>query len=260
MLKNSQQHNDQQPIDISKVPAHIAIIMDGNGRWAKQKGLARIMGHQKGVDSVRDVVKAAGDLGVKVLTLYAFSEENWGRPGDEVNGIFSLLDTFVVAEKDELKKNNVRLQTIGDFKSLPKKSQALITETIDYLSENNGLILNIALSYGSRSEILHACKALMKKALSEGLSPEDIDQKTFENELWTARLPAPDLLIRTSGEQRISNFLLWQIAYTELWFTPVLWPDFRRQHFLEALQNYQNRERRFGLVPASQKTRPESEC
>ncbi|MCB9229043.1 MAG: isoprenyl transferase [Deltaproteobacteria bacterium] len=242
----------EQHIVRTGVPAHVAIIMDGNGRWAAQRGWPRIAGHQKGVDSVREIIRAAGDLGVGTLTLYAFSEENWGRPEPEVNALFNLLDTFLIQEKDELMRNNVRLCTIGNPDALPDKSRRLIGEACQELSGNTGLLLNIALSYSGRSEIVHACRELAKLVAGGQLAADEIGHKVLESKLWTASIPSPDLLIRTSGEQRISNFLLWQIAYTELWFTPVFWPDFGRKHFAEALRSFQGRKRRYGLVQSSQ--------
>ena len=249
MSEDYQEVMEQQIIK-NGAPPHVAIIMDGNGRWAAQRGQPRIAGHHKGVDSVREVVRAAGDLGIQILTLYAFSEENWGRPEEEVAGIFNLLNTFILSEKEELRKNNVRLNTIGNPDRLPSRSNGLIKEACAYLKQNNGLLLNVALSYGGRSEIVHACRELAALVHDGHMTPEEIDQQTLESKLWTGSLPPPDLLIRTSGEQRISNFLLWQIAYTELWFSPVFWPDFGRKHFTEALLGFQSRDRRYGIVGA----------
>ena len=231
-----------------KVPHHVAIVMDGNGRWAKQMGRPRVYGHQKGVESVHNAVKTAGDLGVKILTLYAFSEENWGRPKAEVAALMTLLETYVVKERDRLLRANVQFRVMGDLDRLPQRTRDLVLETRHYLSKNDGLILNIALSYGARSEIVFACRAIAREVQKGRLNPDDIDIKVFEKCLWTDGLADPDLLIRTSGEQRLSNFLLWQMAYTELYFSPVFWPEFRQEHFLEAVRSFQARDRRFGLV------------
>lgn len=231
-----------------KLPRHVAIIMDGNGRWAQNRNLPRVVGHNKGVESVREVVSIAGELGLKALTLFAFSDENWGRPKLEVAAILKLLDTFIVKERSQLHEQNVRLRTIGDIKRLPVKSQRLIEETIAFLSGNTGLELNIALSYGSKSEIVSACKEIALKVQSESLSIEDINDETFAAHLQTFGTCDPDLVIRTSGEQRLSNFLLWQLAYAEIYFTKVLWPDFKKNHFLDAMWSFQSRDRRFGLT------------
>lgn len=241
------------PIDLDQVPKnrlpqHVAIIMDGNGRWAKSRLRPRIWGHSRGVDSVRAVVERAGELGIKVLTLFAFSEENWGRPTDEVSGIMQLLDTYIVRERTELMAKNVQFRTSGDLSRLPPKTRTLIEETTRLLSTNSGLILNIALSYSGRSEIVAAAQSLARRAAAGEIKPEQIDQTMLGHELMTGDLPDPDLLIRTSGELRISNFLLWQLAYAELYFTETLWPDFRKSHFEEAIRTYLQRERRYGLV------------
>ncbi len=232
-----------------KIPCHVAIVMDGNGRWAQALGKPRIYGHQQAVKSVHEVVRVAGEFGVKILTLYAFSEENWGRPQAEVSALMSLLETYVVKERKKLKEANVQLRVIGHLERLPEKTRRLVLETQEELSENTGLILNIALSYGSRTEIVYACRDIASKVQKGLLSPSEITVETVSDHLWTKGLADPDLFIRTSGEQRISNFLLWQIAYTELWFSPVYWPEFRKEHFCEAIRSFQSRERRFGLVP-----------
>ena len=233
-------------IDPLKIPQHVAVIMDGNGRWAKQKGMARIFGHRNGVKAVRDVVEAAAEIKVNVLTLYAFSTENWNRPKKEVDTLMSLL---VRSLKDELKTlldNNIKLQCIGAIENLPKKAQKELQEVIEKTAHNDHMTLILALSYGSREEIVNAIQKISKKVVNKHLTCEEIDEKIINNHLYTFTLPDVDFLIRTSGEQRISNFLLWQIAYAELYFTEVLWPDFRREHFYQAILDYQNRERRFG--------------
>jgi undecaprenyl diphosphate synthase len=230
------------------LPAHVAIIMDGNGRYAKGKLQPRVWGHRKGVERVREVVQACGDLGIKVLTLFAFSEENWGRPRDEVDTILGLIDTYLEKEKETLHRNGVRFRVLGDSRRLPPRTAAALGEFEALTARNEGLVLNVALSYGSRSEIARAARILAEKAVRGEIRPEEIDQAAMSRELFTAGTPDPDLLIRTSGELRISNFLLWQLAYTELYFTPVLWPDFGRAQLLEALQSYQTRQRRFGRL------------
>jgi len=233
-------------IDKEKLPQHIAIIMDGNGRWAKIRGNQRIFGHKNGVAAVRDTVEAAAELNIGFLTLYAFSTENWSRPKTEVDALMSLLVSTISAEYKTLMDNNVRLLAIGDIASLPKKVNRELQECIQKTSQNKGLSLVLALSYSSRWEIINATKLIAKDILDKKINPDDITDKVFGSYLTTSQIPDPELLIRTSGEYRISNFLLWQIAYTELYFTEVLWPDFRRENLYEALLNYQNRERRFG--------------
>ncbi len=228
------------------MPKHIAIIMDGNGRWAKEQGQDRLYGHYEGVRSVRDIVDACGELGISYLTLYAFSTENWNRPKEEVDALMELLVNTIRKEADELMKNNVRMHVIGDFKSLPAICQKELSEAMDMLANNTGLNLVLALSYSSRWEIVDAAKKMVADALAGKLKPEDIDDKVFHNYLNTASFPDPELMIRTSGEYRISNYLLYQLAYAELYFTPVHWPAFRRQNLYEAILNYQQRERRFG--------------
>lgn len=236
------------PLEINKdnVPQHVAIIMDGNGRWAKRRGLGRIFGHRNGVEAVRQSVEAAAEAGVKYLTLYAFSTENWSRPKDEVDSLMSLLVESIVNETDKLNKNNVRLKTIGNIESFPQKVKDRLNQSIQKTSNNTGLVLVLALSYSSRWEIVEAVKKIATQVKDGSLEVDSITADVFSDHLTTAFMPDPELLIRTSGEQRISNFLLWQIAYTEFYFTSVLWPDFRKQHFWEALIDYQKRERRFG--------------
>ena len=238
----------KQRINSDKLPCHVAIIMDGNGRWAKQQGKERVFGHEGGVESVRDTVKAAAEIGIQHLTLFAFSTENWCRPHKEVNTLMGLLTKAIDSETLELHKNNVRLQAIGDIDALPSSCRKQLSEAIELTSGNTGLTVNIALSYSSRWEITNATRKIARKVAEKRLDPEDIDQELVDQAMETARIPDPDLLIRTSGELRISNFLLWQLAYTELYFTPVLWPDFRKKHFYQAIIDYQRRERRFGKV------------
>ncbi len=228
------------PLDKTRVPRHVAVIMDGNGRWAKKRGLPRLMGHRAGAQSVREIVKAAGEWGVKVLTLYAFSTENWARPAAEVSGLMKLLVHTLRREVKELDENNVRLRAIGRIDRLPKDVQKELQKTIDALDGNTGLLLNLALNYGGRQDIVDAVNALVGKGASS-ISEEDIAAH-----LTTAGLPDPDLLIRTSGECRISNFLLWQCAYTEFYITQDFWPEFRRPQLQRALLEYQARNRRFG--------------
>jgi undecaprenyl diphosphate synthase len=235
-------------IDLQKLPRHVAVIMDGNGRWAKGKGKLRIFGHHNGVLSVRDVVEGAGDLGIEYLTLYTFSAENWNRPTFEVNAIMELLISTINKEIAKLMKNNVRLNAIGDLNQLPAKCHKELSNAIKKTSVNTGLVLTLALSYSSRQEIMQAAINLAVKVQNGELQPGDIDEKMFEDNLYTAGMPNPELLIRTSGEYRISNYLLWQIAYAELYFTSKLWPDFRREDLYEAILDYQKRERRFGMI------------
>ena len=240
--------NMQSQIDSLKIPNHVAIIMDGNGRWAKQKGMARVFGHRNGVKAVRETIEVAAEIGVKTLTLYAFSTENWKRPKKEVDILMSLLVSSLKDELKTLQKNNIKLITIGQTENLPKKAQKELQEVIQKTSNNNSMILNLALSYGSREEIVNAIKKISKKVVNKQLSIEEINEKIINNHLYTFTLPDVDFLIRTSGEKRISNFLLWQIAYAELYFTDVLWPDFRKEDFFKAILNYQQRERRFGKI------------
>ena len=240
-------HSSHIPtIDAEKVPRHIAIIMDGNGRWAKQKGLPRVLGHRSGVKSVREVTEAAAQVGVQYLTLYAFSTENWSRPPAEVTALMSLLVETIKGEIRDLNKNGVRLLAIGDLGKLPKSTYEALMSGIETTKNNSRINLVLALNYSAKWEILQAARLLAEKAVAGELNPADIDEHAFENALSTKGIPDPELLIRTSGETRISNFLLWQIAYAELYFTPVFWPDFGKKELLEAIYSYQNRERRFG--------------
>ncbi len=230
------------------LPAHVAIIMDGNGRWAKQRHLPRVEGHRNGVESVRAVVRAAGEARIKYLTLYAFSVENWNRPKDEVDTLMKYLARFLKGEIGELNRNNVRLEVIGQIYRLPEFVQDQLQKTQAALARNNGLTLILALSYGGRTEIVEAVRSIAAKVKQGQLEPAEITEKVFAEHLYTGRWPDPDLLIRTSGELRVSNFLLWQISYSELVVTPTLWPDFRRPQFFEALEEYARRHRRFGSV------------
>lgn len=228
------------------IPNHVAIIMDGNGRWAKKRGKIRIFGHRNGVQAVRETIETAAEIGVKVLTLYAFSTENWNRPQKEVNTLMSLLASSLKKELKNLQKNDIQLRAIGDLNSLPDKAQKQLQSVIDKTATNQRMILNLALSYGSRAEIVNAVKRISKKVVNNELKIENIDVKTINNHLYTFSLPDVDFLIRTSGEQRISNFLLWQISYAELYFTNTLWPDFNKECFYDAIKEYQIRERRYG--------------
>jgi len=229
-----------------EVPIHIAIIMDGNGRWAKKQGKDRIEGHKAGVESVRNAVKASIECGVKFLTLYAFSTENWKRPKEEVDALMELLVFAIEKEVPELMKNNIRLNAIGNLSSLPEKSRQSLYQSIELTKNNTQLTLTLALSYSSKWEITNACKLIAQKVKQGLLNPEDIDESIIQNHLNTADLPDPELIIRTSGEHRISNFLLWQAAYAEFYFTPVYWPEFTKEEFYKAILDFQKRERRFG--------------
>ncbi len=238
--------NLKAQIDLHKVPRHIAIIMDGNGRWAKEKGEDRLYGHHQGVLSVRDIVEACGEIGVDYLTLYAFSTENWNRPAQEVQGLMELLVVTLAKEVENLHKKNVKLHVIGDMAALPETCQQALQNSMTLTAANTGLNLVLALSYSSRWEITEAARQLAVLVQEQKLKPEDINEKLFEQHLTTAAMPDPELMIRTSGECRISNYLLYQLAYAELYFTPVHWPEFRREHLYKAILDYQNRERRFG--------------
>ncbi len=238
----------KEQIDGSKLPEHIAIIMDGNGRWAKRKGNERIYGHKNGVKAVRNTVEAAAELGISYLTLYAFSTENWNRPRTEIDALMSLLVTSLDSETKTLMDNNIHLRTIGDTESLPGRVRSHMQRTIDKTSGNTGTNLVLALSYSARWEILDALKLITKKVESGEVNSRDLSCDLISSHLQTSDIPDPELLIRTSGEYRISNFLLWQIAYAELYFTSTLWPDFAKEDFYEAICNYQNRERRFGKI------------
>ena len=230
------------------LPRHVAIIMDGNGRWAKARGAPRLFGHRAGRESVREVVRGCAELGVEVLTLYTFSTENWDRPAREVSALMTMLRATLRHERAELKANNVRLQVIGRITDLPAPVRRAIEETQQYLAGSTGMLLNLALSYGGRVELVDAIRRMLGEGAERRLQPQDVDEELVSSFLYTAGLPDPDLLIRTSGEMRISNFMLWQLAYTEFWVTDTLWPDFRRRHLVQAIAEYQRRERRFGRV------------
>lgn len=232
------------------IPVHIAIIMDGNGRWANARGLQRREGHEAGVTAVRRVVEAASELGVDILTLYTFSEENWKRPKDEVEALMSLLSRSTLRETSDLIKNNVRLIVTGKLSEIPALRRKALEEAIRRTKKNDGLTLNLALSYGGRTEILDAVRSITRKAKAGELSSDEINEELFSAHLYTAGMPDPDLLIRTSGERRLSNFLLWQTSYTELYLTDTLWPDFDGDALLDAVEDYQRRDRRFGKVSA----------
>ncbi len=231
-----------------EIPRHIAIIMDGNGRWAAARGLPRRDGHRAGAESVEEVLRSCGDLGVKYLTLYAFSSENWKRPEAEVTALMGLLAHFLKEKTPTLMKNNIRLRVIGHIERLPERNQRQLRESMAKTANNDGLTLIVALSYGSRQEIVDAARALMEKAKAGEIDPAALDVETFGKHLYTADFPDPDLLVRTSGECRVSNFLLWQISYAEIVITEVFWPDFRRPHLEAAIGEYQRRNRRYGAV------------
>jgi undecaprenyl diphosphate synthase len=239
---------DISNIDKNKLPEHIAVIMDGNGRWAKLHNKPRVFGHKNGVKSVREVSEAAAELGIKYLTLYAFSTENWSRPALEISALMGLLVETIRNEVSTLNENNIKLESIGDISKLPAKSYKALLEGKEKTKNNTGLTLILALNYSSRWEITSAIKRLAHEVKEGRMNPEDINEHIIEANLETANFPDPELLIRTSGEQRISNYLLWQIAYSELYFTDVYWPDFRKAHFYEAIIDYQSRERRFGKI------------
>src|SRR5271167_304228 len=230
------------------LPRHVAVIMDGNGRWAKARHLPRIEGHRRGADSAREIIRTAGELGIKYLTLYAFSVENWNRPKDEVDALMKYLVHYLKTETSELNKNKVRLEVIGQVYRLPENVQEHLRKSIATLSRNNGLTLVMALSYGSRIEIVDAVRRIGEEVKRGKLEPADITEDVISQHLWTRNIPDPDLLIRTSGEMRVSNFLLWQISYAELVITPTLWPDFRKPQFFAALEEYARRHRRFGGI------------
>ena len=233
-------------INPQRVPKHVAIIMDGNGRWAKDKGMTRVFGHKNALTAVRQTLEAAGELKVRYITLYAFSTENWKRPKFEIDALMSLLISSLKKELPTFQENKIKVNAIGNIENLPKTAQKTLLDVIQKTKSNNEMTLTFALSYGSREEIVNAIKNISKKVVNKELLIKEINENTINNHLYTFNLPNVDLLIRTSGEQRISNFLLWQIAYAELYFTNILWPDFRQEHFYDAIIDYQNRERRFG--------------
>lgn len=231
-----------------KLPQHLAIIMDGNGRWAERRSLDRIAGHRQGAESVRTVVRTCREIGIPYLTLFAFSSENWSRPRAEVEALMALLRDYLISELPEMLENNIRLLAIGELTRLPKEVLTTLQETVKQTAGASGMTLSLALSYGGRDDILQAIRRIMANCRDGNLTPEDINEHLFSKYLWTAPLPDPDLLIRTSGEQRLSNFFLWQLAYTEIYITPTLWPDFTKEDLIQALLDYQDRERRFGLT------------
>ena len=234
-------------LDETRIPKHVAVIMDGNGRWAKKRALNRLKGHKAGIEAVRETIRAASDSGVEFLTIYSFSTENWKRPDEEVEGLMNLFAKTMLAEVDGLHEEHVRVMTIGDISRLPKETREAFDDAWNKTKDNDGMTLLVAVNYGSRQEILHAVQQIVDEARETGVVPQ-IDEALFERGLYTAGIPDPELLIRTSGEMRISNFLLWQLAYTEIYVTDVLWPDFNRYEFLRALLDYQGRDRRFGAV------------
>ncbi len=251
--KKGTARKDDIALDPEKMPQHVAIIMDGNGRWASKRGLPRTRGHQKGMERLREVVAASCEYGIKILTLYAFSTENWQRPREEVDFLMSLPQVYLERELPELKGNNVRVCFLGRTGELPPATRRALETALLETAANTGLILNIAINYGGRGEILDAVRTIAAKVREGSLDPAEITEETIAKHLYTAGLADPDLLIRTGGEARLSNFLLWQGAYTELWFTPVLWPDFTEEEFRKALAAYQARERRFGRIPGEKR-------
>lgn len=246
-------------LDINNIPEHVAIIMDGNGRWAKRQGHGRLFGHATGVESVRETLKGATEVKVKYLTLYAFSTENWNRPKEEVEGLMDLLVTTIANEIESLNENDVRLDAIGNVDELPEKCQIELKSAIEKTSKNKGTCLILALNYSSKFELKSAIKRIAQKYKDGQIELDDINDQMISDHLYTSGLPDPELMIRTSGEVRISNFLLWQLAYSELHFTPIFWPDFKKEDFYQAIYEYQNRERRFGLVSEQIKTKNEIE-
>ncbi len=235
-------------ISAEKLPKHVAIIMDGNGRWARKQGLPRIAGHREGMNTLKEIITCANELGINVVTLYAFSTENWKRPSWEVEFLMRLPEEYLKTELQPLIEKNVVIRVMGDLEQLPAVTKRAIKNALQATKDNTGMILNFALNYGGRSEILNAVKKIAERVQEGALKPEEISEDLFTRYLYTGDLPDPDLLIRPSGELRISNFLLWQLAYTELWFTTTLWPDFKKEHFLKAILDYQERERRFGGI------------
>jgi len=235
-------------LDGDRLPAHVAVIMDGNGRWAKSRLLNRIKGHEQGAETVRMVVRTSREIGIPVLTLYAFSSENWQRPQTEISALMTLLKRFLRSEKADMLENNIRFNAIGDLQRLPEDVRQAVDHTMDVTRENTGLLLNLALSYGARDEITAMVRAVAADVAAGRLRPEDVSQQVVADRLYTRGMPDPDLLIRTSGEMRVSNFLLWQIAYSEIFVTRTLWPDFSREEYLAIIREYQKRDRRFGRV------------
>jgi undecaprenyl diphosphate synthase len=234
--------------DQKKLPGHVAIIMDGNGRWAKRRGMNRIRGHQAGAESVREIVRTSRELGLRWLTLYAFSEENWKRSKYEIQALMKLLRRFLKSELEEMLENGIRLQAIGRITKLDAQTRDMLAKTMERTAGNHDMVLTLALSYGGRQELLDAFRSLALQLEQGNISLDQVSEKTISRSLYTSTMPDPDLLIRTSGEYRVSNFLLWQIAYTEFYVTPTLWPDFRKKEFLRAIEDYEKRERRFGAT------------
>ncbi|MDJ0727401.1 MAG: polyprenyl diphosphate synthase [Prochloraceae cyanobacterium] len=235
-------------LDRNRLPKHVAVIMDGNGRWAKSRGMPRFIGHQKGVDALKNLLRCCKDWGIPALTAYAFSTENWGRPTEEVEFLMTLFERVLRLELQEMMKENVKLRFVGNLVSLPKSLQEEIYKSMEATANNQGIEFTVATNYGGREEIIQATRAIAQLVREGDISPDDIDENLFENHLYTAGLSSPDLLIRSSGEMRLSNFLLWQIAYAEIYVTPVMWPDFDRLQFYKALLAYQQRDRRFGKL------------
>ncbi|HEY9727884.1 MAG TPA: isoprenyl transferase [Chroococcales cyanobacterium] len=235
-------------LDQDRLPKHVAVIMDGNGRWAKRRGLPRIMGHRQGVDALKDLLRCCKDWGIQALTAYAFSTENWGRPHEEVDFLMTLFERVLMRELREMMEENVRIDFVGNLAALPRSLQSQIERSMDETKNNSSIQFTVATNYGGRQEILQACRAIAAKVQQGDIQPDEIDETLFSRHLYTAHVCDPDLLIRTSGEMRISNFLLWQMAYAELYITDTLWPDFNRTEFHRALSSYQQRDRRFGKV------------
>ncbi|NLO96627.1 MAG: isoprenyl transferase [Peptococcaceae bacterium] len=245
---NNKTSINYQGLDMTRIPQHIALIMDGNGRWAQQRGMPRSMGHRAGVEALRNIVRLSDNLGVKYLTVYAFSTENWKRPRSEIGILMSLLKEYVVKELDELHANNVKIQVLGNMENIPDDVRAAYVLACEKTKNNKGLVLNVALNYGSRAEITQACKRIVMDVLQGSIKYEDITEDLFAEYLFTKGCPEPELIVRTSGEMRLSNFLLWQAAYSEIVVVKELWPDFNEQSLLEAIRIFQNRERRFGGI------------
>lgn len=233
-------------IDYSKLPSHIAVIMDGNGRWATKKGVPKLSGHKAGMEALKKIVRKSGEIGVEYLTVYAFSTENWKRSTEEVGGIFQILVYYMERELKEIHKQNVKVNILGDYSAIPKKAENAVSEALELTKDNTGLKFNIALNYGGRDEICRAVKSLAKEIKEGVISPEDVTEEIIASKLYTGGMPDPDLIIRTSGELRLSNFLLWQSAYSEFYFTEVLWPDFDEDEYLKAIESFQHRKRNFG--------------
>lgn len=248
LFSSKQQENEDISLDRNNIPKHIAIIMDGNGRWAKQRNLPRPMGHKAGVENIREIVKECSNLGVEYLTLYAFSTENWKRPAEEVNALMKLLVEYLKKEVEELHQNKVVVRSIGEIENLPSICREELKNAYEKTKNNTGLVLNLALNYGGRDEILRGIKLLYEDLNMEKIKLEDMDSEVFSKYLYTKDMPDPDLIIRPSGEQRISNFLLWQCAYSEFWYSNIKWPDFKKEYLHKAIYDFQNRDRRFGGI------------